>query len=315
MQKYFSRRNTLLGIVELSATFLGVAILNAFESKSLAILGFALLFFLSFIFRFWSFSTFHKQYIPHPRKKWTYHVKLKEFIKQNKNFKKFAFYQLFLNFAIMFASPFFAVYMLKDLGFSYVYYILVTISSSIIYLIATPIIGKFSDRYGNKKLLTIANFAFVFSPLLWLISKDPIYLATIPGIASGIGNAAFILSFSNFTYDSLKEEHRGIGIAYVNLFAGIGTFFGALLGGFLLSNLNVTFMNKFLFVFAIAGLLRLIVALFFLPRIKEIKKVKRFYVPPIHFNPMQPFRMIHTEILSFEHYVARFNNRGNIRKV
>src|SRR3989344_1871077 len=70
-------------------------------------------------------------------------------------------------FALMIASPFFAVYMLEELDFSYVTYTTILLSSGIFYLIFLPLAGKFSDKYGNLKLLYIANFLFVLSPLLW----------------------------------------------------------------------------------------------------------------------------------------------------
>ena len=50
----------------------------------------------------------------------------------------------------MIASPFFAVYMLEELKFSYYMYIAVILSSSIFYLLFLPLAGKFSDKYGNQ---------------------------------------------------------------------------------------------------------------------------------------------------------------------
>lgn len=271
--KYFAKRNLIAGIVELSAALIAVFILQAFENKALAILGFGILFLLAFLFRLFSFELLRIQYVPHLRPRKSYRIKLKEFLSNNSNFRRFALYQLFFNIAIMFASPFFAVYMLQDLKFSYPTYIAVSISSTIFYLLFTPLMGRLSDRYGNKRLLIIANIAFVLSPFSWLFIKNPFYIIIVPQLVAGIANAALVLGLSNFSLDSLDEKARGTGIAYLNLMVGIGTFIGSILGGLVLDYLTISFMNRFLFVFAAASCLRLLVALIFLPKIQEVRRV------------------------------------------
>ncbi len=306
--KYFSKRNKITGIVDLTTTILAVVLLQLLEDKNYALIGFAVLFFLAFIFRLISFSLLKIQYSPHLISRKDYKVNWKEFFKNNKNFKKFATYQMFFNLAIMIASPFFAVYMLEELKFSYLTFIIVSLSSTVFYLIFMSWIGKISDKYGNLKLLYLANAAFALNPLLWIFIKSPLMLILIPQLVSGIANAAFVIAFSNFTYDSLSKEKRGAGIAYVNLLVGIGSFFGALAGGVLLNYIPITFMNKFFFVFALAAAMRFITAILYLPRIKEEKKVSRspYFLSII----VHPFRTIQHEV---KHFVFRANG-GKLTK-
>ena len=292
--KYFSKRNTITGIVELLAVILATALLNYTENKVYALVGFALIFFFSFLFRYISFLILHKQYSPHAKSKEVYKIKISTLIKENKDYRRFAIYQMFFNFAIMIASPFFAVYMLKDLGFSYWNYILVTLSSSVFYLLFTPLIGKISDKYGNVSLLLLANVLFAVNPVLWIFIKNPAALILLPQLVSGLANAASIISFTNFSYDYLNEKERGVGIAYANLLSGIGIFVGSLIGGVLLDYLNIAFINKFIFIFAVSAILRALVALVFLPKIKEKKKVKE--IPVMHISLLHPFKSIHSEI-------------------
>ena len=202
----------------------------------------------------------------------------------------------------MIASPFFAVYMLKELNFSIMTYTFVTVSGSVFYLIFNPLIGKISDKYGNKKLLIIANIAFIFSPLMWIFIKNPIMLIVIPQLISGIANSAYIISFSNFTYDSIKSNQRGVGIAWVSILAGAGTFIGSIIGGLILTYADITFMNKFFFVFGLAAFCRLLVALFYLPKIKEKKKVER--ISFVNVNLSHPFRGIHAEMGHMREFVG-----------
>ena len=81
---------------------------------------------------------------------------------------------------------------------------------------------------------------------------------------------------SNFVYDLVPHDKRSSYFAYLNVFAGIGIFFGAILGGFLIKYLNIKFMNIFLFVFLISAIARAIVALTILPMVKEVRKVEKF---------------------------------------
>src|SRR3989344_5656584 len=128
--KYFGKRIVILGIVELLAVVIATYILKVFENTTYAILSFAIIFFLSFTSRLICHSILKKQYSPHAKSRTSYGIKILDLIRKNKNYRRFAIYQAFFNFALMIASPFFAVYMLKDLGFTYTQYIIVSMSGS-----------------------------------------------------------------------------------------------------------------------------------------------------------------------------------------
>ena len=293
--KYFAKRNIVTGISELIAVILGALILYLLENTFFILFGFGLLFTVSFISRLISFSILYRQYSRYPTNVKRYAHSIKTIFKENKNFRSFAYYQLFLNFAIFFASPFFAVYMLSELKFNYFTYMFVSLSGSLFYLLFSSFIGKFSDKYGNVKLLVIENIFFALNPLLWIFIKSPILLFFIPGVVTGIANAAAILSFNNFSYDYLTKKERGIGIAYANIFAGIGIFAGSIIGGLLLNyNVKIGMMNKFIFIFLIAFIVRALVAIIFLPKIKEKKKVTK--MPSMHLSFIHPFKSISSEI-------------------
>mgnify|MGYP001578516286 FL=1 len=91
----------------------------------------------------------------------------------------------------------------------------------------------------------------------------------------GVGWAAFNLAASNFIYDSVTPQRRALCVSYFNIFNGIGVFFGATLGGLLTHYLAISFMNKFLFVFLISGVLRFLFVIIMLPFLKEARKIRR----------------------------------------
>jgi len=301
--RYFAKRNIVLGIVEVFAAIFSAFLIKAFTENN-KLIGFSILFFISFISRLISFFLLNKQYIPKEKSLKEFVAPLKEIRKSNKNFIYFVTYLFFFHFSIMLASPFFAVYMKQELGFDDSLLILIAISSSFFYLIFSFFAGRFSDKYGNVRLIFLSNLLFSISPLLWLFNKNPIYLLLIPQFIAGAANAAYNISFSNFIYDSLKKEHRAKGIAFANVMCGFGIFFGATLGGFLLKYLSLSFLNKFFFIFLTASILRFLVVLLFSNKIKEERKVSR--VPHVHISKLVPIN----EIFSFMPLHLSLNKKG-----
>jgi len=292
--KYFSKRNLIVGIIEIFSTILGIIVINSFEKKNLLLVGLGIFFLISCLFRFFSYLLIKRQYEPPFRLEKKSSFFFWQFVKRYDNFGKFAVFQGAFYFAIMFASPFFTVYMIRKLGFSVATSVAISLCGSLFYLLFLPLIGKISDKYGNLKLLYIASFSFALSPILWTISKNPFWLGIGPQIFIGLANAAWAISFTNFSYDAVSPKHRGLCISYTNILIGIGTFLGSLLGGFLLSYEPIFKINLFFVVFVISAVLRLSVALFFLSKIKEEKKVNKMNIVSLHLS--HPFRTIYSEI-------------------
>jgi len=191
--KYFSLRNKIIGIIGLIVVLASAFVIDVFRSQGYLLLGFAILFAIATTFRLYSLITLKNQYAPSFKTKQSDHFSFISFLKRMDNFGKFTIYLALFNAALMIASPFFAIYMLEELKFSYVTLMLVTLSSTLVYLLTIPLMGRLSDKYGNKRLLQIANVAFIFSPMPWMIIRDPILLIIIPQLFAGIANAAFVI--------------------------------------------------------------------------------------------------------------------------
>lgn len=308
---YFSKRNTILGIIGIIFSIVGSIVVNKFELIGYTMIGFSLLFVFASIFKLISFSILKNQYEPEFRLSKKSEFSLLAFIRRYDNYGKFAVYQMFFNIAIMIASPFFGFYMLTELGLrnNLVLFTIISMSTVVFSIVFMKLAGKFSDKYGNLKLLYIANAFFVLTPLLWLFSKNPIYLIIVPGLCSGIANAALTISFTNYTYDAVSKQRRGICISYTNILVGIGTFIGSLIGGFMLKFLTSYSISSFFIVFISASIARLLVALIFLPKIKEVRKVERLNVHIPHL----PLKTISHEAHGFGNLVSHFGKIGSKR--
>jgi len=299
--RYFANRNRIIGFIGLIVFILGGFALDYFKTDGLALIGFSLLFGLSIIFRSISRVIIRKMFNPRFRVRKGYYFTFKDFVKRYDNYGKFAFYQAAFYFSFMISAPFFAVYMLEYLEFNYFIFSLVAISSTIFYLLFSPLTGKFSDKYGNVKLLYVAGILFPIVPLLWVIFKNPLYLFLIPGIVSGLANSAFLMGVTNFTYESVSPQKRGLCIAYSSVLAGLGVFFGGLLGGFLIQYLPFDFILPIHAVFILSTLLMIMASLFFLPQIKDKRnreKLKGFSIDWQH-----PFKMIDSDIIWFKNFI------------
>ena len=299
--KYFSLRNRAIGTTGLVTVLAGAFMLDLFKTQGYILLGFALLFAIASTSRMISYILLGKQYSPKFRVLKRDYFSFWQFMKKMDNYGKFSIYLAFFNGAIMIASPFFAVYMLQYLKFSYVTFMIISISSTVVYLLSIPIAGKFSDRYGNVKLMHVANVLFILTPILWIFIKNPFWLIGIPQVISGLANAAFIIAATNFNYDAVSPEKRGLCVSYNNILVGAGMFIGPIIGGLIVNYYHPSALNPYLFLFGVAAFFRLVVGLIFLPGIKEVKKIK--YIPNFSMEVTHPWKAIHNDVSWLKHIV------------
>jgi MFS family permease len=284
--RYFGKRNRLCGLVALICMLAAGFILDYFKHTKI-FLGFVMLFAVSFLFRAISSFMLSKKYEPALKLEKEYYFSFRQFLKKmsGNNFGKFVIFVALIQLTTAIASPFFAVYMLKNLGFSYVQYTVVIISSMLFSLLFMPFWGKFADNYGNLKVVKICTAFIIAIPLLWMFSPFIMdagrhaivfYLFAIEGL-SGIAWAGFNLCSSNFIFDAVTRQRMALCVAYSNILQGIGIFIGATLGGFMASsNIFLLGFSSLFFVFLLSGVARLAVSIILIPRLKEVREVKKF---------------------------------------
>jgi MFS family permease len=281
--KYFAKRNMIAGVVSLSIAFLAALWLDYLGKSDLVIYGFMFLFAISAFGRLMSAFLFTKHEPPELKLEKGYYFSFSQFLKKApfNNFGRFAIFIALLNFCISIAGPFYAVYMLNDLGFSYFWFILVNLSTSLFVIVFIPIWGRFSDSYGNKEVMRIASFMIPFVPILWTFSTSPVYLILVPQFISGFAWGGFNLAASNFIHDAVTSQRKGIVVAYYSMLNGTGVFLGAGLGGIIAHFVNFSFINTFFLLFILTSISTSILFLIMLPKIKEVRKETK----PIRKNP------------------------------
>jgi MFS family permease len=196
----------------------------------------------------------------------------------DKTFRNYSFFFAGMQGVVAISGPFFAVYMLNELEFSYFEYSLTLIAYIATQFFMLRYWGKISDKHGNRLVMLLCSAAIPVIPMLWLFSADFYYILLIQ-VASGLAWSGFNLATANYLYD-IRPHHTNFA-TYAAVQAGItaiAVFVGGLAGGylatvapFLASLLPFEIDSALFIVFLTSGLLRGAVLLWFIPRAEEPK--------------------------------------------
>ena len=198
------------------------------------------------------------------------------------SFARFALFFALMNFAVGIASPFFTVYMLSGLGFSYLEFMGTMAAAVLMQFLVLGTWGHISDAFGNRIILILTGAIISILPALWLFSINYWYIIGIQ-LLSGLCWAGFSLSASNFVYDAVVPDKRAMYVAINSVLSSSGAFLGALLGGYLglifssdatLFGITISLANKLGWVFLISTLARMCVAAIFIRYLREVRVVR-----------------------------------------
>lgn len=292
---YFGKRTAIIGSIGIIAMIIAGIILDLFKKTqgSRLILGFATLFTVALIARAVSLSLFKKQYEPRVKNYSSSYFSFFSFIKNiekhGNNFGRFSVFIGVFGLAVGIASPFFSVYMLRDIGFanSYISYTIISIVSLASIIVFSPSWGRMIDKHGNVAVMKFCSFAIAFVPLLWALSY-PIYIwggfvittiyLFIIEIFTGFVWGGYNLASGVFIYEAVSKEKMSLCVAYNGIIGATGAVIGSIIGRALMSlNFEIAYLgitNYFVFIFIMSFLARLITAIFFSSTFKEVRKVK-----------------------------------------
>ena len=136
----------------------------------------------------------------------------------DRNFRRLMVFQSSWNFAANLAAPFFAVYMLKGLGYSMTLVIVLTTASQLSNLAALRLWGNLIDRFSNKAVLEISAPVFLACTLAWTFTGIPwvapatLYLLFAIHILMGIATAGVALASGNI---AMKLSPPGEATAFL----------------------------------------------------------------------------------------------------
>ena len=281
--RYFGHRTRLTTITTFASLVIAGFILNAFDSAGRTYAGFAIIFLAAFIAR--SVSVYHLTYLHEPRADTAapdMHVSHWWRGLVESGAVAFSTYYALINAAVGISAPFFAVYMLRDLELSYLAFMVLTGTSVFTQFLTLATWGRVADIFGNRLILRVTSMSLPTVPLLWLVSDNFWYLIACQAI-SGFSWSGFALASGNLLYELVPRSRRAAFVAFHNVGAASGVFCGAMLGaalvlvlpvrGVLLSDSGIA--TNLLYLFALSGILRAVIAALLLRRVREIRKPRK----------------------------------------
>lgn len=282
--RYFGYRNRLVGLCTFLAILAAGQILDVSRRIAQPALGFMTIFLLAFCARSLSIYYLRKYDDPAYIIEREHHFSFWQFIRRSpkSNFAKFVYFVSLINFGVNIATPFFAVYMLRDLHLSYIEFTIVTATNTVTQFLTMQHWGKLSDQFGNKKILNLCGYGVALSPILWLFGEQLWFLLLIQ-VYAGFVWAGFNLAVANFLFDAVTPPKRARCVAYQAMVNGAFVLCGSLLGAYMtehvptsvsLIGLEWTPRSSLLFIFLLSGLVRLGAALLLLPRFREVRPVE-----------------------------------------
>lgn len=322
---YFSKRNKIINAVMVISILIAGSILHFFAEINNVWMGFGVLFSIAFIGRIVSLISLIHHYEP------TYIINnINSYSFRNflisipkTDFGRYALFRSFVSFAVMIAAPFFAIYMLKQLNFSYIQYTAIILIPMIFKVLTSAYWGKYATRYGNRNIMYISILVVSLIPLLWFLSgylfegKEAIFFAILFTEAiSGFGWAGFELTTFIYALETVKSEERIKSFTYYNIVWYTGILLGGISGLFLLKYIpTVIFgIKSMLIVFLASSVARFGVAFLFMPKIKEVKVLEGLKESKIFFKVVieRPINITvhHTQLLFLE-IINRIKNMPN----
>lgn len=292
--RFFSQRTGRIAATTFASLIVGGAVLHVMTERGETLIGFIVLFVIAAIARLVSIyhlSCMHDQprqvapmQLPAAREWW-------QRIRHS-NAIRFSVFFALMQFAVAIASPFFTVYMLRDLNYSYLQFMANTGMAIFAQFLTLAQWGRISDVFGNRRILAVTGLFIPLMPLLWVFSTNFWYLLAIQAL-SGFSWAGFTLSASNFLYDLIAPHRRTTYIAAHNVLAAGGVFCGAILGGFLgavfpvdyaLFGAHYHWLSPLYGVFIVSMLARGAVALLLIPRLREVRQVRPITTAQVIFR-------------------------------
>jgi MFS family permease len=282
--RFFALRTRLSSIASFSALIGAGLVLQGSDALGITYWGFVAVFLTGAVMRFT--SAWHLQRMHDPgghvaALEAPWHADLWQGLRST-GLLPFSLFFASMQFAVAIASPFFTLYMLRDLQFSYAAFMVNAATSVCVQFLTLNRWGRLSDLFGNRLILITTGAVIPLLPGLWLISTNYFYLLGVQAL-SGLVWAGFTLSATNFVFDLTPPARRATLMAVHNVLAATAVFIGAVLGGYLGTHLptsvvvfgdEVSWLTPLYGVFVVSVIARLLVAGAFLPRLKEVRRAR-----------------------------------------
>lgn len=303
--RYFGQRSRIAMSTALITFLVGGLLLHISETLNVAWLGFFALFTVALYGRLLSVTYLARMVdVQEPHDHASRHpaelFKLFRLLWQTRDFRRFTLFLASMQCFVAISAPFFTVYMLDDLQFTYLEFCLNISASIAVQFVMLKYWGRQCDHKGNRYVMAVCAAVIPLLPMLWLFSDALVYLVFVQ-MLSGVVWSGFSLSTANYLYDiQPKKSHFA---PYAALNAGIGALaiaLGSITGGVLiqwvpdsisLTGVEFSIDRPIAAIFILSTILRTMAALWYLPtapelRVKKPGKVRDLAYRLARFTPI-----------------------------
>ena len=299
---YWGGRNMYGTIAQVLALLVAGLLLTYFKGRHEDIIGFGILFTTASVFRILSgVALTRQQHFPMVVLREDEHISIFQFISniRKNNLGKFVLFNILFTFSTNIMPPLIVVYLLKTINVTYWQFSVITMVFNISMAFSLPYWGRLADKFGNSRIFIFTTSLIPLLALAWALSRNFYEFIGIQ-LISGFLWAGSILSGQNFIIDNSSSRTLALNHPYFQSLNNLSMTAGSLLGGFLSILVmkipfNSIFFVKFTnlrleLIFFLSFLLRVIVVLFFIKQIREVKQKPSLQGEPVEvfiFQPMQ----------------------------
>jgi MFS family permease len=159
------------------------------------------------------------------------------------DFRRFCLLTIFHGFFMSISWPLFPLTIVRIVEGDMMKVAYRSIISGTISIIIRRFIGRISDRAGRKTILVAGRAGIFLYPLIYSFATS-IYHLYAAEIVVGILAAGSEIAIFAYMLDITPNEQRGSFFALYNTLNGISTFFGSLLGGYLVPTFQAYGFNE-----------------------------------------------------------------------
>ena len=279
---YFAARARVIAVTSFLALAMGGLVLHFAEAWKNPVWGFAIVFLSAAVARLGSALYLARlQELPVEARRCD--RGLRDFLTSRRSvmFRRFLIFSGAFHVAAMMAGPFFVVYLLRDLQFTYLQYSAWLVAPILGQFITLRRWGHIADTFGNKRVLAVTGLMIPLLPMLYLGTTNWMVLVGV-NLLSGVIWPGFSLSLGNYVFDVVQPAERAKGVAVYHTVNAAGAALGAMLGSglativpshIILAGFTLGLASNLPVVFFLSGASRLLVALTLLGTFRERRRV------------------------------------------
>ena len=153
---------------------------------------------------------------------------------RNPAFRGFLLTMIAWNAALAVPSAFFSAHALTVLGLPFTRLASFDVITSAVAMLAFPLWGRLSDRWGQRRVLLICMAGTIVLPLAWVVATPTaLWVLYLNSTLAGIWWAGIGLTQANRLMEHMPRESRGAYLAAFGAFTGLSYFAASSLGGVL----------------------------------------------------------------------------------